>query len=653
MSKIKFSTYSRWRAAARRLLTQEGKGVAVTNNWPVNSPLSYVRALAAGCLLQVLVSAPALAQSPEPVRYRLSFPEAQNHYVQVEARVPSAGLSTVEVFLPVWTPGSYMIREYSRHLEGVEALSSDGKSLPLEKTRKNRWQVEPKGSPEVIFRYKVYCREMTVRTCWVEQDFAMLNGAPLFIAPVSDWQRPYSVQVDLPVHWSQVFTGLAPAGQAHTYSARDFDELLDCPILVGNPASYEFRVAGVPHVLVNQGEDGVWDGKRSARDVEKVVTTVYSMWGDMPYAQKEPRGYWFINMLTQARGGLEHSNSTILMGSRWAQRDRQQYLDWLSLVAHEYFHVWNVKRLRPLALGPFDYENEVYTPSLWVAEGITAYYDNLLVRRAGFSSHKEYLEAFSKELAGLQQTPGRKVQSLRLSSFDAWIKLYRPDENSANSAMSYYTKGSVVAFLLDARIRQMTSGKKSLDDVMRAAYKKYSGARGYTEEQFRAVVAEVSGGSLGSFFADYVDGLKELDYGPALKYYGLRFKSAPKPSADATEAGWLGAGVAAKEGRLVVTSVKRETPAHRAGLNVDDELVALDDFRLAGDRSDRLDERLKLYPPGTSLQLLVARREKLLKLPLTLERKPSETWTLEVDPEASADARSRREAWLGPDLKKS
>lgn len=593
---------------------------------------------------------PVAAQVPEAVQYRLSFASAQNHYVDVQAVIPSAGQAEVEVFMPVWTPGSYMVREYSRSVEGMQATTADGKACPLQKTRKNRWLVSTQGSPSITLSYKVYCREMTVRNCWVEADFAMLNGAQLFVTPVRDWQRPYQVEVQLPLGWSRVETGLAPAGP-NRFSARDFDELIDSPLLLGTPSVYEFRVNGVSHRLVNQGEEGVWDGPRSAKDVEKIVSTVHKMWGDMPYARYEPRGYWFINMLTQSRGGLEHRNSTVLMGSRWAQRSHDEYLGWLSLVAHEYFHVWNVKTLRPIALGPFDYENEVYTPSLWVAEGITAYYDNLLVRRAGFSTHKEYLDSFSKELKGLQEAPGRKVQSLRLSSFDAWIKLYRPDENSVNTAMSYYTKGAAVAFLLDAKIRELTQDKRNLDDVMRLAYKRYSGSKGYTEDQFRAVVEEVAGASLGSFFGDYVDGLKELDYKPALVYYGLRFKAPAKPDSKNPEAGYLGVGLALKEGRLTVASVKRETPAYEAGVNVDDEILAINEFRVANDKVERLDERLKQYAPGTTVTLLVSRREKLIKLPVRLAKKPTATWVLEVDPAATAEAQRRRASWLGPDLK--
>jgi predicted metalloprotease with PDZ domain len=600
-----------------------------------------------------LVTSPPLgSESLDPVRYRLSFPAAQNHYVDVEAEVPTGGAREVEVFLPVWTPGSYMVREYSRQLESFGARTPAGQPLSFEKTRKNRWLIKSGGAPTVQLRYRVYCREMSVRNCWVESDFALLNGAQLFVAPVGNFQRPYLVEMGLPASWKKVETGLARGSAPSTFTAKNFDELLDCPIVAGNPAVYEFNVSGVSHRLVNEGEGGVWDGPRSAKDVAQIVGTVHKLWADVPYAKYPPHHYTFLNMLTQAGGGLEHKNSTVLMASRWAQRGRQDYLNWLSLVAHEFFHAWNVKTLRPVALGPFDYENEVYTPSLWVAEGLTAYYDNLLVRRAGFSTHKEYLEQLSKDLEALQTAPGRQLQSLRLSSFDSWIKLYRPDENSVNTAMSYYTKGAVVGLLLDARIREATQGKRSLDDVMRKAYQLYSGEKGYTEEQFRAVAQDVAGVSLKQFFAEYVDGTTELDYKPMLAFYGLRFKTAEakKDNAD-PEPGWMGANVASSSGRLLVTGVKRGTPAYEAGLNVDDEIIAVNDFRVPIDKADRLDERLKQYSPGATISLLVARREKLTRLNVRLAKKPTETWQLEANPEAEEVAKNNRTAWLGPDVK--
>jgi predicted metalloprotease with PDZ domain len=382
-------------------------------------------------------------------------------------------------------------------------------------------------------------------------------------------------------------------------------------------------VDGKRHRLVDQGEAGVFDGVRAARDLETIVREYRRMWGFLPYDQ-----YVFLNMITESGGGLEHKNSTTLMTSRWATRTRRGYLDWLELASHEYFHAWNVKRLRPVELGPFNYEDEVHTRSLWIAEGITDYYADLALHRAGLSTRDEYLDAMSARVDELQTSPGRLIQSADGASFDAWIKYYRPDENSVNTSISYYTKGALLGFLLDARIQKATGGARSLDDVMRLAYEKYSGVRGYTPDEFRAVAEQVAGTSLAAFWANDVEGVKELDYGDALEVFGLRFRPGPDNSSRA----WLGMSTRNDAGRLIVSQVRRETPALAAGLNVDDEILAIDEFRV---RADRLDNRLAQYKPGDKVSMLVARRERLIRLEATFGAEPSRSWRLEVSPSAT------------------
>jgi predicted metalloprotease with PDZ domain len=359
------------------------------------------------------------------------------------------------------------------------------------------------------------------------------------------------------------------------------------------------------------------------------------MWGSLPYDK-----YVFINMITEAGGGLEHKNSTVLMTSRWAMGTRPSYLAWLNLVSHEFFHVWNVKRLRPAALGPFDYENETYSPSLWMSEGFTSYYGDLLVRRAGIASDAEYFGNLSGDIRALETTPGRLVQPVTQSSYDAWIKQYRPDENSTNTSISYYTKGLVIAALLDARIRLATGNQKSLDDVMRLAYQRYSGARGFTEAQFRAVVTEVGGAELTDVLARALDTTQPLDYQPLLDAYGLQF--AP-PDSLATR-GWLGITTRVDAGRLLVNQVRRDTPAAAAGLNVDDEIIAIGDYRI---RADQWERRLEQYPPTTAATLLVARRDQLMKIEVTFGQEPGNAWRLAPRVAPTAAQTATRTAWLG------
>jgi predicted metalloprotease with PDZ domain len=590
----------------------------------------------------------------EPIRYIVSFPAAQNHYIEVEATYPTSGRSAVEIMMAVWTPGSYLIREYQRH---VEALRVEGpnEGLTAVKTRKNRWKIETGGAAEIKVRYSVYCREMTVRNNWVEADFAMLNGAPTFITLVDGLERPHDIELRLPDSWERSVTGLPdhPDGKPNHYLAPDFDIVVDSPIVAGNPAVYEFEVGGVAHYLVNLGEGGIWDGPRSASDTKKIVEAAYDLWKVIPYEK-----YVFLNMITEAGGGLEHLNSTLLMTSRWRSRTEKDYRRWLGLVCHEFFHAWNVKRLRPKALGPFDYENENYTRSLWVAEGLTSYYDDLLLKRSGLYTQKQYLEALGRQIESLQTTPGRLVHPVEMSSYDAWIKGYRRDENSVNTSISYYTKGAVIGFLLDAKIRELTSDRKSLDDVMLAAYDSYSGESGFTPEEFRAIASELAGADLSEWFRQVLETTQELSYDQALAYYGLKFqepdtekKTLEGASAKETkEAGddeeskaWLGLVTRVQNGRLLVAQVHRETPAYEQGFNVGDEILAIDDYRVA---AERWKDRLTRYRPEDRASILVARREKLRRIDVVFGSQPPKVWKLEVDSEATEEQKARFERWL-------
>ena len=476
---------------------------------------------------------------------------------------------------------------------------------------------------------------MSVRTNWIESGFALLNGAPTFLTLADRAARPHEVVLMPAAGWRRSMTSLPPQpGGEHRYVAPDYDTLVDSPILLGNPAVYEFTVDGKPHYLVNEGEAGVFDGATAAKDLQKMVEAQRAFWGSLPYDK-----YLFLNVITEAGGGLEHKSSTVLMTSRWTTRSRGAYVAWLELASHEFFHAWNVKRLRPVELGPFDYENEVHTRSLWMAEGVTDYYGDLMVRRAGLNSREEYLDSLSSKLEELQTTPGRAVQPAETASFDAWIKYYRPDENSANTSVSYYTKGAVLAFLLDGKIRKATNGRKNLDDAMRLAYQRFSGVKGYTPDELRSVMEEVAGASLRTFWDAYIEGTAELDYTEALDAFGLRFRPAPAMSTKA----WLGASTRNDGGRLVVSQVRRDSPAWKAGLNVDDEILAISDFRI---RADRLESRLELYRPGDRVTILLARREQLQHLELTFGAEPPRAWRPEPDPAATADQQKTLADWL-------
>jgi predicted metalloprotease with PDZ domain len=583
---------------------------------------------------------PAAAQTREAIRYTLRFPAPQTNYVEVEAIVPTDGRPSIELMMAVWTPGSYLIREYERNVEAVKA-SASSRALPIEKTVKNRWRIATSGAREMTVSYRVYSHEMTVRSNWVEADFAMLNGAPTYLTLVESGARPHDVRLELPAAWKTSVTGMpdAPGGAPHHYRAPDYDTLVDSPIVAGNPAIHRFSVDGKSHLLVDVGEGGVFDGVRAARDLERIVQTDKQLWGSLPYDK-----YVVFNLLVSASGGLEHKNSVMLMASRWATGTREKYLGWLSLASHEYFHLWNVKRLRPIELGPFDYEQENYPRSLWISEGLTDYYADLQLARAGLYTPGEYLRELSNAIRTLQTTPARLQQTAEMASFDAWIKQYRPDDNTVNSTISYYTKGAVLGFVLDARIRAATNDAKSLDDVMRLAFARYSGAKGFTPEDFRKTASDVAGTDLGPWFTRALESTDELDYGPALEWFGLQFPPSRPSAASVDGPAWLGAKTKIEERRLLVENVPRDTPAYAAGVNPGDEILAIDDFRVL---PEDLDARLAAYRPGRRVVLLVSRRDELKRLDVTLGDAPPDKWTLQARPDLTPQQRARLTRWLG------
>nr|MDQ3806367.1 peptidase M61 [Acidobacteriota bacterium] len=487
------------------------------------------QSLAAVTSLVFLVFAVAHARAQGDVRagsaapeinFTVSMPRPHTHLLEVETRLryASAAPAAVDLVMPVWTPGSYLVREFERHVQDFAAQGDGGRALPWTKVNKNTWRVETGGARELRVRYSVYANELSVRTNELNDRRAVWNNAALLMYPDGHLAAPSTLRVAPFGNW-KVATGLpGVAGERHTFRAENFDVLYDSPFLAADFREVSFDVRGVAHCVVFDGP-GNYDPERVRRDVKKVVEAAVGMMGDVPY-----RDYTILVVLgPTGGGGLEHLNSTLLTWRRFGFSADSDWRDFLTLVAHEYFHLWNVKRIRPDALGPFDYTRENYTRLLWVAEGVTSYYESLLLRRAGLMTDRQFLDLQARAFQSLQNTPGRLEQSLEEASFDAWVKYYRQDENTINSAVSYYDKGAVVALLLDLEIRRRSDGRRSLDDVLRQLYEEF-GKRGrnYTPADFQRVAEQAAGGSLEEFFKAYVRGREELDYNAALDAAGLR-----------------------------------------------------------------------------------------------------------------------------------
>ncbi len=623
-------------------------------------------------LFVFLQSSVMVAQMPAAIRYELTFQDVDRHAIDVTATFPTEGRRELTLEMPTWTPGSYLIREYARHIEQLTASNAaDGSALPIEKQTKNRWTIACDRASAIQVKYRLYAREMGVRTNWVERDYGFLTGAATFLTVPEMASQPHQLRIVPPNTWRDIATAMPhPENDPWTRTARDFDHLVDSPILLGTLDHQTFQAGGKTHHLVTAMGDGHWDHRRAARDVQKIVEVEQAWWGDIPYEE-----YWFLNIASESGGGLEHDDSCVLMASRWTMKKRASYVDWLSLVAHEFFHTWNVRRLRPQALQQYDYSQEQYIDELWVAEGITSYVDDWFVRKAGLCTEQEYYERLGKSLQGFEQSPGRKVQSLVDSSRDTWIKFYRPDEQAGNARISYYVKGSLVGLLLDHHLRQATQEQKSLRDVMQLLWQRHR-QTGYTQKQFESICSELAGEDLTRFFDETIRSTADLNYQPWLERVGLQFaptedNATPSPSEDQAkkeengekEGGdekkkepssdelpkptpsWTGLDLASSDGKVVVKKVVRSSPGDIAGINVDDELIALDGYRLS---LDSIGDRTQTTTPGQTAQVLIARRGKLLERTMELGVPAPKGYKLKAIAEPTDEQKIQLKSWLDP-----
>lgn len=459
------------------------------------------------------------AQALEPIVYTVRVPSPDTQYAEVEATVPTERRESIEMMMAIWSPGFYRVQDYASRVHDLSARTRDGKTLEVDRPQHNRWRIQTGGAPAAVVSYRLYCNQRSVTTNWVSDDLGVLNGAATFITLVEQARRPHEVRLELPAPWKQAMTALdaAPDGVPNHYRAPDFDTLVDSPILAGDLDVREFEVDGSKHYVVAGGDRRDWDGRRAAEDLEQIVRGNRRLWGFLPFQK-----YFFLIVFREGGGGLEHHNSTLVTASPTRAGTPAGYRALLGLISHEYFHAFNVKRLRPIELGPFDYEQAPRTPSLWIAEGVTSYYGGLALRRSGLRSPEEHLSSLSSQIEALQNSPGRLVQTLEQSSYDVWTNSVS-GVNPSETTVSYYVKGQVVGLLLDAKIRRATGGSKSLDDVMRLAYKRYAGERGFTPEQFRMTAEEVAGVELKDWCAKAIASTEELNYTDALDWFGLRF----------------------------------------------------------------------------------------------------------------------------------
>lgn len=591
-------------------------------------------------IFTVIITTELKAQ--EQITFKVSFSEPQAHYADIEIGLSGLKDAQIDLKMPAWTPGSYLIREFAKNVEGFTVLSASGAKLNFAKTDKNTWRIATAGNQSIKVSYRVYSFEISVRTSFVDESHAFLSPSGLFMYPAGKLGLSSTVQVIPHRNWKTISTGLEKvSGQGHIFVAPDFDILFDSPIEVGNQDVFEFSAAGVKHEVAMYG-GGNYDKEILKRDMAKIVHEQTKTFGENP----NKRYVFIVHNFGSGGGGLEHLNSTVLGATRNGYDTEEGRLKFLGLVSHEYFHLWNIKRLRPVALGPFNYDVENYTTNLWIAEGFTKYYEDIFTQRAGLLSADGYLKKLAATISAVENQPGNRIQSVSESSFDAWIKYYRPNENSPNSTVSYYSKGALIAMLMDLEIIDATQGNAGLDDVMKTMYDEYytRKKRGFTDAEFKTVLEKIAGRSFDDVYNDYINGTKTIDYARYLGYAGLSIEDA---SAGSNRA-YLGTASSLKEGKMIITQVARGSAAWDGGLNVNDEILSVDNYQINKSADGPL-ELLKYIDGrkvGDKVQVVVNRDGLRKVIEITLSRNPGASFVISPLKNASPAQLAVRNRWL-------
>jgi predicted metalloprotease with PDZ domain len=566
--------------------------------------------------------------------YTLDFPHPETHYAHVTATFKKWKGGNLEIHIPVWAPGSYLVREFSKNVESFRAADANGKPLKVVKTRKNIWTVSAEKG-DVKVEYDLYANELSVRTSYIDAEHAYLNGTSVFVFAKEYLSKKVNVKVNPSNNWKTISVALNKnTGEENSFVADNYDELVDAPFEIGNHKVFSFESCGVKHDVAMFGPAN-YNEEQLKKDMAVITEQSLNVFGG-PHPCKN---YLFIvHNLINGGGGLEHKNSTTLQTERNGYIGND-YKDFLTLVAHEYFHLWNVKRMRPKSLGPFDYDNENYTNLLFVSEGFTAYYEDLIVFRSGFYTRDEFLQKVANSFSYSDNQLGAAIQPLNEASFDAWIKYYRPNENSNNSSVSYYSKGSAVAAALDMIIRTKTNAKKSLDDVMQVLYQTYflGYNRGFTDAEFKQAVSQIAGVDMNDFFKNYVYSTQRIPFDSIAADFGLMLEDN---FAD-DEKVYLGINL--QSGKNTIGSVERNSPAWTAGLNVGDEVVAINDVRFTGDINNALSE----VHIDDQVVLLISRGGLIKRFTLRATNTPYVSYYLVLTEGLSEVKKNILKSWLG------
>jgi predicted metalloprotease with PDZ domain len=601
-----------------------------------------------------------------PIRYRIQPRHPEAHRFEVSCTVADPDPAGQRFALPAWIPGSYLIREFAKHVVAIHAASR-GARIALAKTDKHTWRAAPCRGPLTVTA-EVYAWDPSVRGAHLDTTHAFFNGPSVFLRVLGKEERPCEVEVAPPpgrgyAAW-RVATAM-PRRDARAlgfgiYGAADYDELIDHPVEMGTFTHLAFTASGVPHEVAIAGRHDA-DAERLGRDLKRLCEWQIRFFGT---PAPMDRYVFLVTAVGEGYGGLEHRASTALLCSRddlprpGVKEVTESYRTFLGLASHEYFHAWNVKRIKPAAFTPYDLDRETYTTLLWAFEGVTSYYDDLALLRCGLIRPEDYLETLGRSITQLLRTPGRRRQTVAESSWDAWIKYYRQDENAPNAIVSYYGKGSLVALCLDLHLRSRTAGRKSLDDVMRALWGRYGrSGLGIPEDGVERTAEEATGLKLRPLFDRWLRSTDELPLEAMLATVGVELEVRPaegptdrggRPAAQSAaalaERVSLGARTAAEGADVKLTHVLEGGAAQRAALAAGDVIAAIDGIRVT---PKTLEARLARLRPGDRVRAHVFRRDELREVEIELAAPPADTCALRLDRRASGRALKLRRGWLG------
>jgi len=577
------------------------------------------------------------------IHYSVDANGAEGHRGRFTLELDGVESPTLDLVLPSWVPGSYHIVNYVRGFRDMTARTTeDGTPLLVRRISSERWRLATEGVARVTVQYTVYGHQMVTEAFDLNPDHLFLNAALSLPFVDGHLEEPVEVELHLPPDWRVVTELEEVNARPPTFRAANYDELVDSPIDAGHPLVLTIRPQGIPHRISICGEGGNYEAHRLEEDFAKIVDASIRLVGESPLHSYT----FFVHLSDVPDGGLEHasSNSAVILRNQFQPLER--YQRFLALQSHEYFHLWNVKRIRPKSLGPFDYTREVNTGLLWWMEGTTDYFSDLILRRAGLYSPSKYLEEAAKIAKWVLSSPGRNSLSLEELSRISWVDLYQPFEETPNQSVSYYGKGYLVSLCLDLEIRSRTGTRASLESVLQLLWTEYGRVgRGLEEDELQAVAERATGIELGEFFDRYVRGTTEVDVDRFAKMAGLAFGPRPKPpDDDSAEPGYLGVRFDDAAGFVRLTHVLRDTPGHRGGLSPGDEIVALNGNKVG---FSKFEKELEAYPPGTPVDVALFRRGFLRHLALTTGKGPPQKYRFATVEPASDAARKVHEHWLG------